>query len=369
MRLLWSDENFLYAGRPKKGFPVLLDDNSEVIQPFQDFLLYQLLERGRLYSTLTWDAYGRHIWDYVSFLAANGIRWDEPFVAPGFSPMARYRDWSCFELDHEPTTVTGRLRTIRTFYEWAKEQGLIARLPFAYEATRAYTYRSSRSSKSITLNPRTWDKDAEFLVLNQISALRRLNLSESQRILIQLLLRVGLRSCEARTFPKKYVFDPRACANGRDSMIAVRLDPRDMSIKYGKSRVVDIPTSLMQEMHRYTVFERNRLCRGEESIGSLLVTEAGCPYSKSGVVGEFKKLSKLVGYRVTALMLRHSYAVHTLRRLHADRGAVGDPLLYVRDRLGHESVNTTVRYLRQIERLAGSISLAADDEISLIFGT
>ena len=54
-------------------------------------------------------------------------------------------------------------------------------------------------------------------------------------------------------------------------MVAVRLDPRDMSIKYSKSRVVDIPTSLMQEMHRYTLFERNRLCRGEESISSLKV--------------------------------------------------------------------------------------------------
>ena len=322
-----------------------------------------------MYSSLTWDAYGRHIWDYVGFLAANGIRWDEPFAAPGFSPMAKYRDWSCVELELEPTTVAGRLRTVRTFYEWAKEQGLIVRLPFAYEAARAYTNRPSHGGKSITLNPRIWDKDAEFLVLNQIAELRRLNLSASQRILIQLLLRVGLRSCEARTFPRKYVFDPRACADERDSMVAVRLDPRDMSIKYSKSRVVDIPTSLMQEMHRYTLFERNRLCRGEEPISSLLVTEAGYPYSKSGVVGEFKKLSKLLGYRVTALMLRHSYAVHTLRRLHAARGAVGDPLLYVRDRLGHESVNTTVRYLSQIERLAGGISLAADDEISEIFRT
>lgn len=65
------------------------------------------------------------------------------------------------------------------------------------------------------------------------------------------MVRVGLRSSEARTFPRKYVFNPATNSHVKPgTMIDVRLDPRDMDIKFDKPRTVHVPCSLMQDMHQ-----------------------------------------------------------------------------------------------------------------------
>lgn len=62
--------------------------------------------------------------------------------------------------------------------------------------------------------------------------------SASQQLLFDLMARVALRSVEARTFPLSYVIDPRTQkALKPGTLIGVRLDPRDMKIKFDKPRV------------------------------------------------------------------------------------------------------------------------------------
>jgi integrase len=67
-------------------------------------------------------------------------------------------------------------------------------------------------------------------------------------------------------------------------------------------------------------------------------------------------------------MLRHSYAIHTLLLLRSRPDIKLEPLMYVRDRLGHASVQTTMVYLQQIERLLGAEALAMMDEFDQLYG-
>jgi len=376
MRLVFATSSYVYGGRARPGFPIILGDDMRPLQPAQAFLTWQLLARGRLLSPLTWEDYGRRLWDYFAFLHANELEWDDVRQSPGLSPVARYRDWSVSELKLRPSTVNGRLRLVISMYEWAKSERLIDRLPFTYaevarlpqEELLAHA-RAQGGRKSVpALLEREWTALPEFLSRDQIRTCVVQPLAAGQRILFELMARVGLRACEARTFPKKYVFDPRKRDDcGPHESIRVLLDPRDMWIKFKKARAVDVPYALMLDMHRYTLYERNRLVERGTDSDALVLNNLGRPYTRGALVESFKRLSATTGFRVRPLQLRHSYAIHTLAHLRGNASYTGDPLMYLRDRLGHKSVQTTIVYLRQLEQLAGGVALALDAEFNQLF--
>ncbi|MEH6437344.1 tyrosine-type recombinase/integrase [Massilia sp. DD77] len=348
------------------------------VQPFQQFLIWKLLGRGVQLSSITWEDYGRRLWDFARFLHANGLAWNEPVYELGKSVVARYRDWSVSELTLSAKTVNGRLRLIVDFYEWAHTRELIDRLPFDYADVRVPQFdrllmhvdEGERTVGRPNIMLREWTAMPEFLTSDQIRIVRALPLSPTRRLLFELMVRVGLRSVEARTFPLRYVFNPatrRDCAP--DRMIRLRLDPRHIHTKFGKARDVDVPYSLMSDLYSYTLYERNRLVNGasQQHRASLLLTTHGMSFSKDAVAETFRTVSALAGFRVTALMLRHTYAIYTLARLRANPDYTGEPLLYLRDRLGHENVQTTAVYLAQIEQLAGATVLSIADEYEVLF--
>lgn len=378
MRLVFTTPEYVYAGRPRPGFPLILGEDMRPAQPFHDFLHHTLLARGKKLDEKTWDTYGRRLWDFASYLHANELVWDQPFDAPGEGVVVRYRDWSTGDLELNPKTVNARLRFVAKFYEWARNEGRIDKLPFGYDDLRVlgidhdlkHLDGGSKVVSKLDILQDEWEEEPAFLSADEIKVARLSCTSPSRALLFDLMVRVGLRSCEARTFPLKYVFNPamrKGCRPG--TMIEVRLDPKDMEIKFKKSRIVHIPFSLMESLHQYTLFERNRLASCSDiTHQALVLTVNGRPFSKDAVGDFCRDLAKKTGFRVAALMLRHSYAIHTLIRLRLSKEYQGEPLLYVRDRLGHESVQTTMTYLKQIERLTGAVALAMSDEFDQIFG-
>jgi len=377
MRLLFSTASFTYAGRSRPRFPIIVGDDMRFVQPMQNFLVWLLLDRGKALSPLTWEDYGRRMWDFAAFLNANKLAWDASAVAPGLSCLAMYRDWSLGELKLNPSTVNGRLRLVVSFYEWAYKQGYIERLPLAYFDAKVVpvhgllAHARDSNSKALTsvVLVREWEVPPEFLSREQIRACVQALSGVGRRLLFDLMVRAGLRSCEARTFPLKYVFDPRTRQDCRpEQMIRVALDPVDMWIKFRKPRAVDVPYSLMCDLYAYTRYERNRVAViSDEPRTTLVLNDRGRPYTKGALIEAFKSLSDRVGFKVRPLQLRHSYAIHTLARLRSDAAYKGEPLLYLRDRMGHASVLTTAIYLRQLEQLAGGLALAIEDEFNRMF--
>jgi hypothetical protein len=151
------------------------------------------------------------------------------------------------------------------FYEWACQRGYIASLPFSYRQIRAHgkhgmlahvkTGGATAERASVLL--REYRSPIKFLTNHQVQVCRQHLHNPSHRLLFELMLRSGLRSCEARTFPAKYVFDP----SGRKDLVAgqvirVDLSPQDLWIKFERPRAVDVPWRLMEDLNAYKNLER-----------------------------------------------------------------------------------------------------------------
>ncbi|MDR7298264.1 integrase [Pelomonas aquatica] len=376
MRFVLSSDRFVFAEQPRPGFPLILDARMEPAEPFHSYLIWRLLDAGAALDSKTWESYGRALWDFAKFLDANGLTWNQPFSSPGHGVVVRYRDWQ-ISLRLDAGTINQRMRLVVGLYEWAARKKQIRSLPFHYrEVTPRSTrrYASNRNAAHLAISrPNVllaeWEKEPAFLLANQVKQARREIRSTSQRLLFDLMARVGLRSVEARTFPIKYVFDPRIKKDLNDSsMIFVNLSPNDMDIKFDKPRSVAVPFSLMEDLWAYTRFERNRLLAGRTERRELLITVNGNPFSKTSAGKVFSYLAERIGFKITPLMLRHTYAIHTLLVLRANPNLGIEPLMWLRDRLGHSHVETTMTYLRQIERLMGAEAEQLMSEFDRIYG-
>jgi integrase len=253
---------------------------------------------------------------------------------------------------------------------------MVERLPFtSSEATAhgiehdlAHVTGGSRTVAKPNVMLDEWDKEPVFLTAELVMLARSTIRSTSQRLLFDLMVRVGLRSVEARTFPLSYVFDPAARPYLKPgTLIEVWLDPRDMETKFDKPRCAHVPYSLMEDMYAYAQFERNRHVVPGSAPKTLLLTVNGNAYQKGSAHKVMKDLGRKVGFSIRPLMLRHSYAIHTLLLLRANPSIKLEPLMYVRDRLGHKSVQTTMVYLDQIERLVGAEALSMMEEFDRLY--
>ncbi|MBX6209301.1 site-specific integrase [Pseudomonas aeruginosa] len=377
MRLVFATKDLAVAGRSFEGFPLLVGADGWPVEPAQSFLWHTLVESGEALSALTWEAYGRRLFDYFAFLEANGLAWNEESQADGLSVLSRYRDWSSGELKLDPSTLNKRLNLIVRFYQWAKQRDLIAALPFGERRVRAtphsgflsHVARPNAESTKPSVMVRERKRLTKFLTKDQAKVCLALDADPSHRILFHLMVRTGLRSCEARTFPFKYVFNPRLKKGLRPGqMISVALEPSDMHLKYGRPRTIDVPWSLMEEMWSYTLHEREvRKAAGNGRATALVLTREGRQYTKDSIVDVMKAYERKCGFYVRAHMLRHTYGTYTLLALRKSRDFKGEPLLYVRDRMGHSDVQTTMVYLHLINQLEAQSVLAHEDEIDMMF--
>lgn len=291
-----------------------------------------------------------------------------------------WRDWSRGTVGLQPRTINQRLRVVVHFYQWALRKGHIEQIPFCHVAV--WTSRQSgfldhvnaTGGKVVTpeimlSEPR---QAIRFLTKGQITACGEALTNSTHWLMFELMVRTGLRQMECRNFPDAYVFDPTRRKDLQPGQkIRLHIDPRHVEIKFAKPRDIDLPYDLMERLWVYSVRRRqaraNNNHKGEE-FPHLFLTESGVPYTKDALTGIFRKLSQRVGFKVTAHMLRHSYATYLLWSLRKSATFEGEPLLYVRDRLGHNDVSTTAIYLHLVNSLEGHLVLAHEDEIDHLFG-
>lgn len=378
MRLVLADARLVVQGRAYEGFPLLIGADGQAVEPAQTFLWDELAANGRAQSKLTWAKYGRDLYDYFAFLEANGLGWcDMPARGmPGH--LDRYRDWSKAEVGLQARTINARLRLIARFYEWARREGLLTRLPFRTRVVQvrhepgflAHVQRDAGTRLALRAGLAEPAAAPEFLTMDQVLACIKQLSNVTHRLMFELMVRCGLRQVECRTFPLKYLCNPAKRADLRDrKTIRVRLDPADMTLKYSRPRSIDVPTDLMADLWWYVVRHRRRRAEKKPdgaAATSVFLTENGRRYADTALTDLFAALEKRVGFYVRPHMLRHTYATYTLWRLRrADFG--GDPLIYVRDRLGHSSVTTTSIYLHMVNQLDAELVLQHEDEIDALF--
>jgi integrase/recombinase XerD len=378
MRLVIANAAFRVLGNSYAGFPILLDDDMRIMEPATTFLCSICLKPGRARSGETWGTYGRDLFDFFAYILTNRLNWKRVPPTGHLSVIEAYRDWSSETCKLDAATVNQRLRIVRRFYEWCLEQGIIAELPFRKKDTQtshapgfmAHVDGSGQQVQSAEFMLREQTKPLKLLTMDQCKTCFQVLANSTHTLMFRLMLQTGIRNQEVRSFPEKYVFDPdrRADLKGK-AKVRIDLDPTDMKLKGTRARSIDVPIPLMRELWWYSVKQRPVRARAGRvpAPRALFLTEKGTAYSKSALQRVFSALRTRVGFPVTPHMLRHSYATYTLHGLR-ERGYKGDPLIYLRDRLGHSSLTSVMIYVHLLDELDANLILKHEEEINALFG-
>lgn len=379
MELVWGTEDFVIAGQPYQGFPILLWDSMESCTQANEFFRHYLL-RGVIGSKQSWPSTGRALYDFFSFLQAHDLDWRDVNRGEAKSLVAAYRDYCLDPCGLALNTTCQRLTYICKFYEFALKKGWVKRLPFGREEkavkreTSFLEHVNASGGKALVndVMPRRHKPLPKFLSLSQTKLFMDATDNPHHRIMSQLALRTGLRRNELATFPMAYVFDPDK-AGRTERNLRIRLDPFDgtgMETKGSKERDIWISRKFMAELYRYVVKLRGERASLGKDQKALLLNHFGEPYGSNGksLNRIIREAGNLAGIEVHAHMLRHTYATHTLVNLQRNPQKGIDPLVFLQRQLGHSSIQTTMIYLHMVNEMADDAVLTYDDELNEMAG-
>lgn len=380
MELVWATENFVIAGQPYLGFPILLLDSMESCVPANQFFRYYLL-RGEIGSKRSWPSTGRALYDFFSFLQAHELDWRDVDHGEAKSLVAAYREYCLTTCKLARNTTRQRLTYICKFYEYALKEGWVKRVPFTYEERKvkreasflAHVNASGGKTMANDVMPRSYKTLPKFLSMAEIKSLLIAAENPHHRMIIRLALHTGLRREEIAAFPLSYVFDPDKPGRAERNL-RLRLDPFDgsgMVTKGSKSRDIYVNRKFMAELYRYvTKIRGERASLSKTPQKALLLNQSGQPYGDEG-----KSLNRIIsetgkraGVQVHTHMLRHTYATQTLVSLQRTPESGLEPLVFVQRQLGHSSIQTTMMYLHLVNEMADKAVLAYDDELNALVG-
>lgn len=380
MELVWATKDFVIAGQPYSGFPILLWDSMESCVPANLFFRHYIL-RGDIGSKRSWPSTGRALYDFFSFLQAHDLDWRDVDRGEAKALVAAYRDYCRDTCALAPNTTYQRLHYICKFYEFALTQGWVKRVPFTYEERRvkrktgvfAHLDASGGKAMANDVMPRKPKVLPKFLSMAEVKALLAAVENPHHRMMMRLALHTGLRREELATFPLACVTDPDK-EKGTERNLCIHLEPFDgsgMATKGSNPREIYVSRKFMAELYRYVTKVRGQ--RGSLSKTpqrALFLNQFGEPYSEDG-----KSLNRIIsetgkraGIKVHTHMLRHTYATHTLVSLQRNRANGIDPLVWVQRQLGHSSIQTTMVYLHLVNEMADQAVLAYDDELNALAG-
>lgn len=373
MKLVFSTNEFILHGIGYPDFPILLYENMDVFSECLEWLVYYCIKRGSVQSKRSWETYGRDAYDYFTFIEANNLDWRNIQSRKDERLLAVYRDASMSQFNLGATTVNRRLRLIIQFYQYACNRGWVNTLPYDLQdvivrkpkqfLAHTDTTGGHRMRPDVMLKqPRTHIK-----VLNGEQIVDLLNAISNQTLylMVRLALSTGLRKEEILTFPVKYIINPSSTS--ARSHIVVRLNPVEMNTKGSVPRSIHLPVSVMSALWDYVIHERHQLLIGQETpTDKLFVTRYGEAWSLTSKAFN-NQLERLeLSFHVNPHMFRHTYATHTLKSLRQKKGLGFEPLLYVRDRLGHTSITTTERYLHFLHEIEDDLVNSYQQEIDAI---
>lgn len=363
MKLIFATDSFKVGNRSYKGFPILLHDNMQTFKEGLDFLIYHCIKRGRVASENSWITYGRDLYDFFAFTEANELDWRNITNRVDSHILSVYRDVALKDYQLAESTVNRRLRLMISFYRYAMNHGWVSGLPYDIEEIRVnqpkgflvHTDRSGgvRASPDVLLKKRK--TKIKVLSTGQVEMLLNAIKGKQDKLMVRLCLATGIRKEELLTFPKSYVVNPQKFSAGNHSFV-LTLSPSDMATKGSHERSIHMPRGLMEDLWQFVIHEHSVLSKkADQDYPNLFLNSNGRPFSV--ISNAFNlMLNRLdLPFKVNPHMLRHTYATHTLRALMERNDLKMNPLMYVRDRLGHSSITTTEKYLHFIDDVSDGV--------------
>ncbi|MCY7288326.1 MAG: tyrosine-type recombinase/integrase, partial [Cryobacterium sp.] len=310
MTLIFANKEFEIAGLEQKGFPLLIDPDGELSEPFFSFLVHRLLHEGGVASRKSWPTYGYALLHYQRYLQATNRPWNEQSVVGVPSVLAGYRAWAVKGGTGKSTT-RDRMDLVRGLYEFALQHGLTSFLPFDYKSQPEKVRRGhmpgakTTEKPSINVKLKVPKRLLKVLSVSEVTAVLGSLTNRTHRLMARLQLTTGIRVEELVTFPLKYVLDPRTRPQARH-FFAVRLDPAAMSTKGSVERVIHVPRDMMADLWAYTALERNKRLAGAAKAPTLFVTEEGEQFATRSVWAIYTRTALFTGIHVNPHALRHT---------------------------------------------------------------
>lgn len=377
MHLIWSTSKLSFGGISRNNFPILLHESGKSCVPANEFMRYYLLARGAVGSNKSWASTGRALYDYFSFLEANQLDWRDVDRGEQRTLLAAYRDWALDSVKLQVSTVSQRLIYICKFYEYAKKQSWVERLPYQYELRRLRRAGGFLAHVDATVGqlairdimPRSCKTILKFLTMDQTSKLLEVAENPHHKMMIRFALQTGLRREEIATFPVAYIFDPERTGSSERNL-KITLDPFDghgIKTKGSKIRDIYISRRLMKDLYFYIRhFRGERKTPERPEQPQLFLNQDGQPFAGDGKGIEriVRDIGHKAGIRVHPHMLRHTYATFTLLALQKtrDKNRI-EPLAFLQRQLGHASIQSTMVYLHLVNELADNAVLQYDEEL------
>ncbi|GHG07011.1 tyrosine-type recombinase/integrase [Thalassotalea marina] len=378
MYIIKSTSEFKVKGIPLPNFPLLTWNYSndlydavegDIFKEGLKYLLYKCIKRGRVSSESSWITYANHLCHFFSFCEDNELDWrDIAETNEDEMLLALYRDISIEEFNLSYRTVNQRLRTVIDFYKRAYFHDWIKSLPYSLELVRtkkynqsflAHTDRAGGERASYDVLAKEKPRMIKLLSIVEVRYLLDAIQNPTLKLMVRLCLQTGIRKEELFEFPLCLIKKPL------QGKVSYRVELT--KTKGNRGRSIDIPGKLMKDLWRYVneIRYQQSLISGIDSK-LLFLNDRGVEWNIK--TGSFNKaLNNLnLPFKVYPHKLRHTYATHTLAALLSRKTNTFNPLIYLRDRLGHSSINTTMIYVHLVNELMDDLTHQYQDEINNI---
>jgi len=274
----------------------------EKIASFCDYL-----KNERKLSANTLDSYSRDLRRFHGFLVENQI---ESFIEVSDNTVLTYQ-LHLQNLGRSTATVSRNLATLRTFFGYLLDEGLITKNP-----TRKL------------VSPKAERKMPKVLTLAEIDRLLDQPDTDSEtgkrdRAMLELLYASGIRVTE---------------------MVSLDLDDVNIDIGYircknerTKDRIIPIGKMAKEAVFSYMGESREKLVKS--GTDALFVNYYGKRLTRQGFWKIIKRYTQMAGIEkpITPHTLRHSFATHLIQN--------GADLKAVQEMLGHSDISTTQMYI------------------------
>ncbi|KAF1304785.1 tyrosine recombinase XerC [Enterococcus sp. JM9B] len=273
----------------------------------QEFYRYLIVERG--YSDKTQKAYQEDFEDFSAFLKNSG---DGDFLTIDHRDVRVYLSF-LNEKEYSRNTISRKIASLRSFYQYLLKQEIIEENPFTY----------------IHLKKRT-GKLPRFLYEKEMAVLfdsveGNQPLQQRNRALLEILYGSGLRVSE--------------CAGLQLTDIDWLGEVLLIRGKGNKERYVPFGSFAQQALETYIENSRVSLMSKKKKTHSVVfVNHLGDPITATGIeyiLNQIIKKSSLDS-KIHPHMLRHTFATHLLNN--------GADMRTVQELLGHANLSTTQIY-------------------------
>lgn len=320
---------------------------------------------------------------FLQWVEKNAVDWHEVYAVSGsdkakyWLPVYRYRKHLIEQVvENKIDRGTGNLyiNHVRQFYEWARKQRRIDKLPFKYTTKviqkkrndgsldLLFTdYGSDRKGFTVTttdlLIPKKYKQkkagDASLAPYSQVE-LKLLYSSKAlseqgPKLRVDLAVQCGLRADEVATFKANYVVDP---ALSEQSIYNVTIIG-----KYDKERTIMISKRLMASLWLYRNGEEHQhrlskwqLARGDCDDATLFLNRSGSfmsPKSIGNVISKVRKELKPFGKVLKRDFhdLRSTFATNLAGFLIHKNLPIGFVQYKLMQLMGHADFSTTQKYI------------------------